>query len=367
MFRSVGGAVLLAGLVAGCSTMEKIREEPDTTPVNSTAVMETHLVSDGIKGFFPFEGTAKTYTRADMHRDDSIIKGTGTVTRFLVGSNANSRIERLDRKLVYTLDPGDKTYTECPLKGCGGVAEKPAGKEAEEKKAEKPREPDCRVKISSATFTVKSTGQKKAINGFDTGQYRAVWLVTMQDPKARKTVSTLDVDLWTTPMTPQLGAALAVEQAYAKNLANNLAGVAANGRKTRVVPEEAARIINTYISQLLTPADRAAFLKAGKEMEKIKGYPILTQLSWNLKGDACAATESDSAPDKSSAPAGKGDLLSSVADYFTRKKADETMKDIGDKPIFSFTSEVKSHKVEAVHDSVFLPPKNFRLVTRERP
>jgi hypothetical protein len=362
MIRSLGSAVALVSFLSGCSTLEKMKEEPDATPTNATAVMETHLVSDGLKGFFPFEGTTKTYTRTELHRGDSSIKGTGTVTRFLIGANANSRIERLDKKLVYTLDAKQKTYTECPLKGCGsGVADKPAKQQAEEKNPDKPREADCKVKIASATFTVKQTGQKKSINSFETEQYQAVWIVTMQDPAARKTVSTLNVDLWTTPATPQLKEALALEQAYAKNLANNLVTIATGGQKTQVVPEEAATVINTYISQLLTPADRAAFLKAGKELEKIKGYPILTQLAWNLKGDACAAAETDSGSDKSSTPKGKGDLLSSVTDLFAQKKTDETMKDIADKPIFSFTSEVRSHKVELVHDSVFSPPKNYTL------
>ena len=360
MFRQSGCAVLLVSFVAGCSTLEKL--EPDTTPENATAVMETHLVSDGLKGIFPFEGTIRTYTRADMHRGDSTIKGTGTVTRFLIGTNAGSRIERLDKKLVYTLDAKEKTYTECPLKGCGSaVAERPARKEPEEKKAEKPGEADCKVKIASATFTVKQTGQKKSINSFDAEQYQTVWIVTMQDATARKTVSTLNVDLWTTPTTPQLKEALALEQTYAKNLANNLVSVATSGKTTEVVPEEAAKVINAYISQLLTPADRAAFLKAGKELEKIKGYPVLTQLAWNLKGDACAGSQSDSSTGKSSTPASKDDFLSSVTDFFTKKKTDEAMKDLADKPIFSFTSEVKSHKVEPVHDSVFSPPKNYKL------
>ena len=358
MFRSLGGAVALGLLVAGCSTLEKL--EPDSTPTNATAVRETHLVSDGIKGFFPFEGTSKTYTRAEMHRDDAAIKGTGTVSKYLVGTHTQSRIERLDKKLVYSLDVKEKTYTECPLKGCGsGVAEKPVKKDPEEKKAGKPSESDCKVKIASAIFTVKQTGQKKTINSFDTEQYQAAWIVTMQDPTARKTISTLNVDLWTTPLTPQLKEALAVEQVYAKSLANALVSVATNGQKTQVVPEEAAKVINAYIGRLLTPADRAAFLKAGKELEKIKGYPILTQLAWNLKGDACAASETDKGTEKSSTPSSSGDLLSSVTDFFARKKAEDTMKDIGDKPIFSFSSEVKSHKVEAVHDSVFVPPKNY--------
>jgi hypothetical protein len=361
MFRHLGSAVALVSLVAGCSTMDKLREDPDTTPANATAVMETHLVSDGIKGFFPFDGTSKTFTRADMHRADSVIKGTGTVSRFLVGTNNDSRIERLDKKLVYTLDVKEKTYAECPLKGCGGPAQKPAKKKPEEKKAEKPRDSDCKVKIATANFTVKQTGQKKSINGFDTEQHQAAWIVTMEDPTARKTVSTLSVDLWTTPLTPQLKEALAVEQAYAKNLAKNLASIATNGQKTQIVPAEAAKVINAHIAQFVTPADRAAFLKAGKELEKIKGYPILTQLAWNLKGDACASAESSGSFDKASTPSGKGDLLSSVTDYFARKKTDDTLKNIADKPIFSFSAEVKSHKVEAVHDSVFSPPKNYTL------
>ncbi len=341
--------------IAGCSTMEKLKEEPDTSPTGPTAVMESHLSSDGIKGFLPFDSTIKTYTRADMHRGDSVFKGTGTVTRFLVGTHNDSRIERLDKKLVYTIDVKEKTYTECPLKGCGGpVADKPAKKEPEDKKAEKPKESECKVKIASATFTVKQTGQKKNINGFDTEQYEALWLVTMQDPTARKTVSTLNVDIWTTPSNGQLKEAVEVEQAYAKNLANNLVSVATNGQKTQVVPEEAAKVINGYISRLLTPADRAAFLKAGSDMQKIKGYPILTQLSWNLAGDACASSTTDAEADKS-APATKGDIMSSITEYFAKKKTAE----IGDKPIFQFTAEVKSHKVESVHDSVFLPPKNY--------
>ena len=360
MVRSLGSAIALVSLVTGCSTMEKL--EPDLSPQNATAVMETYLVSDGIKGFLPFEGTTKTYTRAVMHRDDSVVKGTGTITKYLIGTNNHSQIERLDKKLIYTLDVKEKTYTECPLKGCrSGAAEKPVKKEPEEKKAEKPSESDCKVKIAAVTFTVKQTGQKKSINRFDTEQYQAVWLVTMQDTTARKTVSTLNVEIWTTSLTPQLKDALAVEQAYAKNFANALGSAVTNGQKTQVVPEEAAKVINAYISRLLTPADRAAFLKAGKEMEKIKGYPVLTQLAWNLKGDACAASETDKSAEKSSTPSSKGDILSSVTDYFAKKQADDTMKDLADKPIFSFTAELKSHKVEAVHDSVFLPPKNYAL------
>ena len=353
MLRNAVYGLVLTVAMAGCSSLPMMtKEEPDTTPQKPTAVLETHVTSDGIKGFFPFEGTSKTYTRTDMHRDDTAFKGTGTVTRFFVGTNSTARIERLDRKLVWTLDVKEKTYTECPLKGCvGPVTQAPQEKKPE--KQDKPRESDCKLKIASTSFTVKPTGQKKAVNGFDTDEYQAVWLITLQDPQARKTVSTLNVDLWTTPATPALKAAMAVEQAYARSLGSNMAAVATNNEKTQVVPAEAAKMINAYLATLMSTSDKSAFLNAGKQLEKIKGYPVLTQLEWDLKGDACAEKQADAG----SSSSGSKDLMSSVTDLFTSKKSD----DMASKPIFSFTSEVKSHKIEAVHDSVFSPPKGYAL------
>ena len=352
MLRNAAYGVVLV-MVAGCSSLPMMtKEEPDTTPQKSTAVLETHVVSDGIKGFFPFDGTSKIYTRADMHRDDTAFKGTGTVTRFFVGTNSASRIERLDRKLVWTMDVKEKTYTECPLKGCAAPAAQ-APQEKKPEKQEKPRESDCKVKIASTSFTVKPTGQKKAINGFDTDEYQAVWLITLQDPQARKTVSTLSVDLWTTPTTPALKEAMAVEQAYARSLASNMAAGMGSNEKTQVVPAEAAKMINAYLATLMGTSDKSAFLNAGKQLEKIKGHPVLTQLEWNLKGDACAEKQADAGASSS----GSKDLMASVTDLFSSKKSDDSAS----KPIFSFTSEVKSHKVEAVHDSVFSPPKGYTL------
>jgi len=361
MFQSRGIAVLLACAAAGCSTVEKL--QPDDTPLNPTAILETHVVNNGLKGFFPYEGSSRTYTRADMQREDDNNKGTGTFTRFIIGSNDDSRIVRLDRKIVWTMDAKEKTYTECPLKGCTGpVAEKPKPekKPEEPKKAEKPGEPDCRMKIAKTVFTVKPTGQKRSINAFDTEQYQVAWVVTLQDPKKRQTVSNLSVDVWTTPYSQPLKDAMAVEAAYAKSFATALAKAASAGQKTQVVPEQAAQLINGYLSQIMSPADKTAFMKAGKELEKIKGYPILTELSWNMQGDACAGEQPKPTDDAPATPASNDSLLSSVTSFFTKKKTDEMAKDIADKPILSFSVEVKAHKLEPAHDSVFSPPKNYK-------
>jgi thiol-disulfide isomerase/thioredoxin len=366
MLRAAPRLVLLTLAVSGCSSVEKLREEPDTTPQHPTAVMEVKVVNNGIKGLVPFEGTTKTWTRADMQRENESVKGTGTFTRFIVGTTEDATIARLDRKLVWTLDPKARTYTECPLQGCAV----PAAEKAPEKKPEEAQKPadrssaaQCKLKIASSTFSVKPSGEKKSINGFDTEQYQVAWLVTLTDPSARKTNSTLVVNVWTTPFTQPLKEAMAIEQAYAKNLAVNVARIVANDAKTRVVPEDAQKMIEGYMARYMTPADRAAFLKAGKELDKIKGYPILTELTWTLMGDACAAKEDTAAASSSgsSTPTSTGGVVSSVTSWFVKKKTDEKAREIADAAILSFIVEVKSHRVEPVNDSLFSPPKNYVL------
>jgi hypothetical protein len=37
-----------------------------------------------------------------------------------------------------------------------------------------------------------------------------------------------------------------------------------------------------------------------------------------------------------------------------------SMKEFGDKPRFTFTSEVMSYKLDSLHDSLFAPPRNYK-------
>jgi hypothetical protein len=102
-------------------------------------------------------------------------------------------------------------------------------------------------------------------------------------------------------------------------------------------------------------------------MSQIKGYPISTRLTWNLDGNACAAKETKTA-DKDSASSNitttsPGGLVSSLAGMFVQKKTEESIKNSESEPLLSFTIEVKSLKVESLHDSVFTVPKYYHLVS----
>ncbi len=360
MQRNLLGVMVISAGIAGCAS--KPVPPPDNTPLKPTAVIEQRVINNGIKGIFPFESTELHYVRADMRRDEATLKGIGTFSGFLVGTHSSTGITRIDRKLRWSLYTGRQEYTECPLKGCV----KPATRPPVEQKAATPEaqhESGCTMHVVHTSFAVQATGQKQSINGFDTSEYRVAWVVKLRDKAARNTTSTLNIEIWTTPLTRAIRDTLAIEASYARAYSGTAAGT---GRQ-QIIPADAATLISAYLASSLKPGDLDAFLAAGKQMQKINGYPILTHLAWNLEGNACASGPSTQAADTSSAnppPASAGGLASSFAGMFAEKKAGESINQAAAEPILSFTTEVKSLRIEPLHDSLFSVPPSYRLVSQ---
>jgi hypothetical protein len=324
----------IAAGVAACSTTQKA-PEPDTSPTNPTAVIETHVNNGGVLGIASFESTEKHYVRTNMRREDNTTKGIGTfgaITSFFLG-HESSNIERLDRNVRWTLNNSKKEYTECPVHGCRlpPKKEKPAEEQKSEPKAK--TESGCTMKIAKTSFNVNAMDEKQEINGFKSDKYKVAWVVTMQDNTKRTTTSTLNIDVWTTPLTAEMRKALGVEETFDKAYAASApqAQRVAARKSSEVMPQEVAKMMQAYLSSGLSASDRDALVRAGRELEKIKGHPISTHLEWSMEGNACAA--------KDAASASTG-------------------------PILSFTVEVKTLKVEPAHDSLFSVPKDYKLVSQ---
>lgn len=359
MLRNLLGVMAISAGIAGCATKPVPVAAVDNSPRHSTAVIEHHIVNNGIMGMFPFESDERQYFRSNMRRNESSFKGTGTFSGFLVGSRYLTDITRLDRKVRWTLDPDKQEYTECPLTGCV----KP-GKAAprEQQPAQQPQashEPSCTVHIAHTSFTVRATGQKKAINGFDTSEYRVTWVVKLRDPKARVTTSTLNMEIWTTPMTNTLREIQDIENRYNRGYLGAVGLV----HKQEALPADATKLITNYMAGMMKQADMKAFLDAGKQMEKIKGRPILTSLDWSLDGNACGS-KGETRDQSASSPANAGDLVSGVTGMFTQKKSGDTAKTAAGQAILSFSVEVRKLAMEPVHDGEFAVPDNYRLVSR---
>lgn len=357
MQRNLLGAIVILAGIAGCAT--KPVNVPDNTPLKPTAVIEHHIVNNGIMGMFPFESNERQYFRSNMRRDEATLKGTGTFSGFIVGTRYSTDIIRLDRNVRWTLNPDKAEYTECPLKGCVKPAKaSPKQEQPAQQQPEAKHEPGCTVRIAHTSFTVKATGQKKSINGFDTSEYQVFWVIKLQDPQARVTTSTLNMDIWTTPMTGTMRDILDIEANF--NRGYNSA-IAETG-KQEMLPTEAAKLISTYMAGMLKRGELNAFLDAGKQMEKIKGRPISTHLDWGLEGNACAPKETAGKSPSSSTPTNTGDLVSNLTGMFAQKKTEDTLKAGAGQSILSFTVEVKKLAIEPVHDGEFNVPKNYKLV-----
>jgi len=324
MFRSGSGGGALALFLTGCSILAP--RDPDLTPINSTAVLETRTVNSGTQDFPAFESTTLSYTRANMQRTETSVKGSGPISQFL-DVETNVRIERLDRKLAWTLDAKNKRVTECPLKGCPvSSPKKPTTKKSADE--DKPGDSACRLRIGNSVVTAEPTGQKRRINGFDAEQYDIKWLVTFRDNASRKSTSTVSIDLWTTPAAPAMGEAKALERAYIL-ARDKILGIDTVKEQIGILPPEAGKMISGYLSANVGPTDRANFLAGAKKPDEVKGQPILIKVTWSFAGEACSMAE--------------------------------TMKDIGDKPLFTFTLEVNSHRMEPLHDSLFALPKGYKI------
>lgn len=316
----------------------------DTSPALPTAVHVASLTSDGLAGFFPFEGTTKTLTRVDMRRDESALKGTGTVSRFLMPNTATANITRLDRRLVYALDIPRAEYTECPLTGCVSPTPPPRSQQ-EPQEPRSAREPGCTMRVASNTFNVKPTSQRKAINGFDTEQYSVDWSVALEDPEMRRSTLQLTIDLWTTAVTPGMREAMAVEAGYAR-------ATAVSVDRSAALPPQLVETMNRYFAQSMTAAERTALFNIARQMERVKGQPILSQFKLFYRGNACGGA----ADGGGAAGGGAGGVAGAIAGLLGGGGSSGG----AEKPLLSFTQEVKSWRVEPVRDSQFVPPPQFR-------
>ncbi|HEX4984943.1 MAG TPA: hypothetical protein VFV71_02605 [Burkholderiales bacterium] len=316
---AVLAAALLAAACAGT------RRDPDPTPLNPTAALEVRTAGSGMQDIPAFEGTVLTYTRANMRRTESRHKGGGAVAR-PADIESGPRIERLDRKLVWTLDDKARRARQCPLKGCPVPAPKKnpgvrpadgAGKDA-----------TCRLKTSNMVLIVEPTGKKRRLNGFDVTQYAVKWATTFHDNASRRSTGTVDLDIWTAETTGDLRDALAAEKAF-EDAHGKLGGADAEADYFALLPPAAAKMIASYLAPSVSPTDRAAFLAGPKKADKVPGVPILTTVRWNFSGEACAGNA----------------LPPSEAG----------------KPLFTLTSEVRVHRMEPRHDSLFAVPKDYKI------
>ena len=212
-------------------------------------------------------------------------------------SEASGQIVDLMEEKVYDLDIKKKNYRVTTFAELRKRMEEARKKTAENaaKEQDKQPEPDKNQQQMEVDFNVRNTGEKKAINGFDTHQ--VVMTVTVRE-KGKKVEESggmvLTSDMWLAPKIAAMKEVAEFDARYAKALYGSmLAGVS---------PEQIGMALAMY------PAMKDAIAKMNVEGGKIDGTAILTTTTTeSVKSAAQLAEEAKSQgqdDDKAVSPAG---------------------------------------------------------------
>lgn len=324
-------------------------------PAAADAVIERFSRSDGFAGMGGFEMSTTETTSATAHRDESKMKFTGgflSAIQKMAGFGDTVRITRLDRDLVWTLDPEKKTYTEAPLTA-RGERERPAPGQRPQPKKDEPSD----WVVTRNEFKVEKTGGKKVVNGFPCEEYLMTWVVETRNTKTGETARSLMTNRqWTTPETAEIRAVQAEEQAYGKAYLKKLG--------LEMSPAEAQRYL-AGLTSLPEAEQQKALAKISAELQKVHGFPIVTHIEWT--GDAAGGG-------KESASGGQGggqqDLGQVLGKIFGGggKKPSEGEGASGGKggseksgALFNYYTEIKSLRTTAHDTGRFEVPAGYTL------
>lgn len=303
----------------------------------------------GLFGMGANDTTSTDYLQGLKKRDESTVKFTGSVLgalqRFKHGDKGSQSVNimRVDQNLLYDLNPDDKTYSEHPL------YEPPQEQKSSPDESGGNEKQENDTKVTKNEFTVKATGHKKNINGFETGEYLITWDVETENTKTgEKGKSLMTTDLWTAA-DAKLDKAREEELAYSKAYLK-LMHLPTN-------PDELKLYGFGVGPGSISGADSRAFFD---KLRSIKGYPISVDVTWKASDTGQQKGGEKSGED---AQAGAQDLSNALGSLFgsKSKKEDESKKSSdGMATIFTSHTEVKSVDTGGLASSLFEVPADYK-------
>jgi hypothetical protein len=258
-----------------------------------------------VGGVGTVETSSLTGYQGDMRSELDTVKLSGGLVGLVAGKpKSNHRITRLDRELIWDVFHPDRKYDERPLKT--PPDEQPAVKAEASGSGSAPG----RYRITKAELTARATGEQRAINGFPCSRYLINFELTLEDTAAKKQLGqVMTTDLWTTPETDQLKQARLTEADFARRFAEKA------GIEPTAGGSEALGAGMLVLAYGVDPADAQSRLaRVAQEMEKVKGFPIVTEIKWQLAPDSGAAPAPDEpASGTPGLAGGLGKMLGGVA------------------------------------------------------
>ena len=306
---------------------------------------ETLTRASLLTGVGTTEVQATTEYQGDKRATNQTSKMVGGVGGMFAGKpQTGVEITRLDKDLVWDLDPPKKTYTERPLA-------MPAQTEVKSERRQSGPDQGKPYKIVKSELKVTKTGAKKDINGFPCVEYLVTWEVVLEDTASKGTVTqVMTTDLWNTPLTDKLKQAREIEAEFGREYAKKL-GVGLS-------PEETDRLGAGMLTSMygLDSKETAGKLEqVGKELAKVEGYSIVTDVKWQVKDDSAAAKKPEPEPE----PAPRS-LRGLIGKEIAKSMTPDKPRDEG--VVFSSYQEIKSVSLDAIPETQFEIPDGYKKV-----
>jgi hypothetical protein len=266
-----------------------------------------------------------------------IVKGDRKVT----ATDNTSQIIDLAEEKVYDLDLRRRTYkvtTFAEMRRRLEEAQRRAQEDARQQEPDAPRAEKGDAPEVDVDFDVKSTGETKTINGFDTRQT----LVTITVRERGKTLDesgglVLTSDIWLAPEQPALNEVHDFDRKYAEKLYGGLAGVSAD---------------QMAMAMAMYPMLRQAMERMSAEGDKLEGTAILTTLTFDAVRSAEQALAEAKEEPQPTAGRGIGGMLGGLARRARKTEPEEPKQRT---TFMSSTVEVLKLSTDVPADAVAVP------------
>lgn len=319
--------LLFGGLRAG--VIKKTRSE-----INFKSFGQFHLTSE-----------EKITPDRSFSQSQSEFKGQGIVgglaAKTLLRSGDFGEIIDLQAKLIYQLDNKKKEYTVSPLEK---LKAQEIGEVEKEESGKKPEESE--IKILRSEFKVEPTGEEKMINQFNCQKFSITWLAEWENTRTGvKGQDLLTTEVWTTPYVGVIDQAQQEEMKFSSGYMKAL-GFELKSKEKEMLGETWMNLL----SQLKPDEERPRLEEKNmaKELQKIKGYPVV------ISGQFFSTQEGGEAEEKPTSPRG---LVGGLAKSVLKKKSKEGEKK---EPVMTYYFELLSLSVASLTETDFQIPTGYK-------
>lgn len=322
--------------------------------------------------------TTKIQDMQRLDQSDNEFKGKGLMgnitARFILKPGSSAEWVNLPEMQMYSMDHKRKEYRVRPIEKV--KLDRLVDYDEEEKVDEYDQpesETSSTIQITRNEFKVDVTGEKKTINNFPSQKYVAIWIVEWEDTETNdKGKDSLQTIIWTTPMSDDL------KQAQEEEMRFNREYLTQMGLDMETIADEVLGTRWMHLFRQLSRSRTGQFddetPQFVQEMEKIEGYPVLTdgKYFFTREGESYQTTappEKEEEEKTEINPRDPRGTFGGLMKKAIKKKVEpkkETTSASGPLPAFSFYTEVLSFKAKSLNPADFGVPAGYKKIEAER-